>query len=273
VAPGEGVDGGEAEWWLYRCACLSGEVVLTQGSDELVDLAERLAGDFLDRLERGPRAFRVLLREQPRRAGLDEDHVDRVPRRVMEVACDAGALLSGGQAALALGFPLGPEGSLLELGNPRAPLADAVADHPRPTPDEGSVEERDGGELVLGDTDRTGMDHVKAGHDESCQPPRCARPLGAQGEEVEGDGRAERGAGRIAEAVQHRACCGGQREHRQRCTTPGDEGQSGECDKQRAEQVEVARARSGVATGGEQREGGSEHGNGGCRVQHELPTP
>ena len=103
-------------------------------------------------------ALEVLLLEQPRRPGLDEDHVDRVAGGVVQVAGDAGALLGRGEAALALGLPLGAKGSLLELGDPRAPQADAVADHPCPAPDEGAEEERDGRELVLRDTGSAGVD-------------------------------------------------------------------------------------------------------------------
>jgi hypothetical protein len=209
VSLDERLEGGEPERRLHCSACVFSEIVLAQSSDELVDLTERLARHLLDRLERGLRALRVLLIEQPCRARLNEDDVDRVAGRVVEVARDAGAFLRSGEAALALGFTLGATKLLLEVGDPCAPLADSVADHPRPTPDEGAEEEGDGRELVLRDTGGTGVEDEEARHDPARQPPRRSRLLGAQGEEVEGDGRAERGTGWVAKAVQRGARRGG----------------------------------------------------------------
>ena len=230
-------------------------VVVAEGGDELVDLAERLPRDLLDRLQRLAGAIEVvLLLEEPRRPGLDEDHVDRVPGRVVQVARDARALLGGGEAPLALGLALGAEGSLLELGDPGPPLAHAVADHPCPAPDEGAEEERDGRELVFRETGCAGVDRVEPDHDEAGQPPRRARPLGTQGEEEQRHGRTEREAGWVAESVQYGARGGGQGEDGERRPAPSDERQRSERREQHAERIEVARVRLGRAARGEHRE-------------------
>ena len=142
MALGERLEGGEPERRLDPSAGVFAKIVLAEGCDELVDLTERLPRHLLDRLERLARSARGLVPEQPRRPGLDEDHVDRVARRVVQVAGDARALLGRGEPALALGLPLGAEGSLLELRDPLTPQAKAVADHPRPTPDQDAEEER-----------------------------------------------------------------------------------------------------------------------------------
>jgi len=102
----EGLDGGQARRRLHLGAPPTGAV--TQHADEAVDLADRLACHVLDRLQRLAGAPGVLLVEQPRGPGLDEDHVDRVPCRVVEAPRDARALLGHGQAAFALSFLLGP---------------------------------------------------------------------------------------------------------------------------------------------------------------------
>jgi hypothetical protein len=136
MALGERLEGSQAKWRLHLHSCLVGASALAQGSHELVDLAERLAGNFFDRLERDLRALRVLLAQQPGGAGLDEDHVDRVPGRVVEVARDARTFLGRGQAPFALGIPLGTAGSLLELCSAHAAQTDSLADNPRPAPQE-----------------------------------------------------------------------------------------------------------------------------------------
>ena len=144
VACGQGVERGETGGRLHL-ASLDG-AVFPQRANELVDLAHGLAGDLLDRLERDTRPCGVLLLQQAGGAGLDEDHVDRVAGRVVEVAGDAGALLGDREAAFALGVPLRSQRALLQLGDARAALAEPVADHPRAAPNERSGEERDDGE-------------------------------------------------------------------------------------------------------------------------------
>src|SRR5581483_11461944 len=96
--------------------------VLAQRPDEPVDLADRLARDLLDRRQRRPRPLGVALLEQPGGAGLHEDHVDRVRRRVVEVARDPRPLLRGREAALALELSLGLACSLDEVAEPLPPL-------------------------------------------------------------------------------------------------------------------------------------------------------
>ena len=76
---------------------------LAESADDLVHLRGGLAGELLDVLKRPARAPRILVMAQPRRAGLDGNDADRVPSRVVQVARDAGALLSGGEVTLALG--------------------------------------------------------------------------------------------------------------------------------------------------------------------------
>ena len=114
--------------------------LLAERAHELVDLGERLARDLLDRLDRRARARRVLLEQQARGAGLDEDHVHGVAGRVVQVAGDPRPLLGARETPLALGLPLGPTG-LLRLGrDPLAALPQPVAGEPGGAPDERAEE-------------------------------------------------------------------------------------------------------------------------------------
>ena len=63
VALGERLECGETRRRLDRTPV--GGAVLAEDPDELVDLAQRLACDLLDRLERGPRSRWILLLQQP----------------------------------------------------------------------------------------------------------------------------------------------------------------------------------------------------------------
>ena len=197
MALGKRLESGEAERRLDRVpADVVRTPIIAQRSDELVDLAESLACHLLDRLERGclcapgsrlpsslaaPAWTRITLIAWPA-----ESWRSRAIR---------GALLRHSETPLALGVPLGAQRALLELGDPLAPLADTVADHPPPTPDESAEEERYGRELVLGHTDGAGVDDEHRRNHDADQPPRGLRPLGAQGEEEESDRGAERGPG------------------------------------------------------------------------------
>jgi hypothetical protein len=67
---------------------------------------------------------------QPGRAGADGDHADRVTGRVVEITGDPGALLGHGEQALALGLPLGAQGTLPELGELLASQAGSLASEP-----------------------------------------------------------------------------------------------------------------------------------------------
>ena len=168
---------------------------------------------------------RVLRSEQPRRAGLDQDHVDRVAGGVVEVARNARALLRCSETSLALGLPLRAERALLEFGDPLTPLANAVPDDPCATPDEGSEEQRHRRKLAVGGADGAGVNDEHRRDDGAGEPPGTPCLLGAQSEEEDGDRGAERRAGRIVERVQHGARRGGHHEDRERRPAPRDERQ------------------------------------------------
>ena len=137
MALGESLERGEPRGRLD----LALRKVVAECAHELVDLAERVARDLLHRVERGPGAGRIALLEQSGRTGLDEDDVDRVPGRVVQVAGDAHALLRGGEPALALGLSLGVPGALLELGDPLASQPGTVPGEPGGRPHAGAEEE------------------------------------------------------------------------------------------------------------------------------------
>src|SRR4029450_3637419 len=118
------------------------EASVAQRAPEPVDVADGLACDLLDGLDRGAGARRVPVLEQPCGAGLDEDHVERVAGRVVKVAGDPRPLLGGGGARLALGVALGARRALLELASPLATVADPIAGNPRAAPDEQADEQR-----------------------------------------------------------------------------------------------------------------------------------
>src|SRR5919198_1303420 len=85
----ERLERGEPGGRLDRGGASVKRVFLAQHADELVDLADRLPGDVLDRLERGTDGLGVSFLEEPGGAGLDQDHVDRVAGGVVQVACDS----------------------------------------------------------------------------------------------------------------------------------------------------------------------------------------
>ena len=175
--------------------------------------------------------------QQPGGTGLDEDDVDRVAGGVVEVARDAGALLGRGQPALALGVPLGATGALLELGDPRAPLADAVADHPGAAPDDRAEEQRHRREArPRRRQPRQTWTTKRPTTTPPISPSRRPRTLGAQ------SARKKRaivgpsgGPERVADGVERRAGCCRHDEDRKRRAAPGGEGQRGERGEQHAE--------------------------------------
>jgi hypothetical protein len=110
---------------------------VAQRADDLVDLADRLARQLLDRLQRRLRALGI-----PSHAGgtgAQRDHADRVAGGVMEVAGDPGALLGGREATLAFARALRIESALPELRDVRAAQARALAGEPRDGPGEAGV--------------------------------------------------------------------------------------------------------------------------------------
>jgi hypothetical protein len=94
-------------------------VVVAQHADETVDVADGVPGDVLDGLDRLAGAGGVALLQQAGRAGLHQDHGDRVAGRVVQLPRDAGALVSGDQVPLAFGVGLEPAGVRLCLGEPQ----------------------------------------------------------------------------------------------------------------------------------------------------------
>jgi hypothetical protein len=116
------------------------------------------------------------------------------------------------------------------------------------------------------------VDDDHPGDEGDGQEPRPPRRRRADGEEEQGNGRAERRAGRVTEAVERRARCGRQDEDRKRRPAPGDERQAGERGQHDPERVETARACSLMAATDEERERGGEHGHGDPDVERELGT-
>ena len=221
---------------------------------------ERLACDFLDRLQRGSRSRRILLLQQTCGPGLDEDHVDRVAGGVVEVAGDAGALLRGCQTPLALGFPLGPQRAIHQLGQARAALADPVADHPRAAPDERAGEERHDRKLILRQSGSGDVEGEDARDDGDGQLRASARGSRVEPEKEESDSRSERRPRGIVERGQGDACRRGEREHGERRAAAGEKRERAQRGQGDAERVEAASVRLRVAAaGGEQQERESEH--------------
>ena len=75
-------------------------------------------------------------------------------RGVVQVAGDAGAFLRGGEAAFALGFALGAQRALLQLGHAFVPQPCAVADEPRAAPDDDAERHRCGEQVAALEPDR-----------------------------------------------------------------------------------------------------------------------
>jgi hypothetical protein len=113
---------------------------LAERADHVVDLLDRLPCHLLDRLQGEERAVGVLVVPQPGCAGADGDHADRVAGGVVEIAGDPGALLGGGEQALALHLPLGAQGAFSELGQLLAPQARSLASEPGDGPRETGME-------------------------------------------------------------------------------------------------------------------------------------
>jgi hypothetical protein len=196
VALGKGVERGETGRRLHPV----GGTVFAQRPDELVDFADRVACDRLDRLERFTRAPRVVLLQKPSGAGLDEDDVDRMACGVVQIAGDAGALLGGRQAALAFGLALGPPRAFHNLREPLSPQSRPVAGEPGGQPD-GRAEQQLGREAIA-DHVRPDQDDEAAGKDD--RPGAWVRLVTVLGCRVEGDRKADRWTEAVSEAVEGR---------------------------------------------------------------------
>ncbi len=177
--------------------------VLAQRADELVDLADRLARHLLDRLERRACRSRIALLKQSRGARLNEDDVDRVAGRVVQVASDPRSLLGGGQLPFALTLALRTPRTLLHPSQPLSALSHLVAGDPRASPDDNCEQERRKREASLGDAGGAEMDCEQADDDGCCRADVRARLILRRDEE-ECDRRAERRAERVVQAVQER---------------------------------------------------------------------
>ncbi len=258
MAFGERLEGGEPRRRFDLTPV--GGAVLAENAHELVDLPERLACDFLDRLQRGSRSRWILLLQQACSPGLDEDHVDRVAGGVVEVTGDAGAFLRGCQASLALGLALGPQCPVHELGQARAALTDPVADDPRAAPDKRAGEERYDWKLVLGQSGSGDVEGEEPRDDGDGQLRTSACGRWVEAEKEESDGWPERRPRRIVEPGQGDACRRGDREHGEGRSPAGEERERAERGQGDAERVEAACVQLRVtATGGEHQEREDEH--------------
>ena len=150
--------------------------------------------------ERLARLVGIALGLEPAHAGMDEDHVDRVPCRVVEVAGDATALLGRGQAALALSLALGAQRALLELGDALAPEPGPIAGQPRAAPD-GDPEQ----DLRAEDAAGHNMHAEHRGHYAQGQARALARSVAGERQQVDGDGRPDRRPGRVGDGVEQEA--------------------------------------------------------------------
>lgn len=90
---------------------LARRALVAQRADDLIDLGHGVSRQVLDPLQGRSSATGILVVAQPRGAGPQGDDVDRVARGVVEITGDAGALLGGSEATLALGLALGTHGA------------------------------------------------------------------------------------------------------------------------------------------------------------------
>ena len=197
--------------------------------------------------------------------GLDEDDVDRVTGRVVQVARDPRPLLGGREPALALGVPLRPLGAGDELGDPLAPQADAVAEHPGAAPDDDAEEERHGREGIFRVADRADVHHEESRDRRGCHPGARAGSLRRQREEEERGGRAEGRPADIAHTVEHRARGGGGDEDREGRAPPTEERERRSSGQHDPEQVDVAHIRVVVRAARRHQRQGQRKGGGGDR--------
>ena len=203
------------------------------------------------------RARRVVLRAQAPESGVHEDHVDRVARGVVQVAGDPGAFLGRGEAALAFGFPFGPQRALLQLGHPLAPEPCAVAGKPGPAPHDDAERDRRAREVAVLESHRGDVRGQQCDGERERDPQLGARCVGAGGQEVQRDGRPERRAGGFGDDAQRDAGDTREDEHAQRGRAPRDERQ-----RRQRRQQHGGRSEAVVFAGGQQHERQREHGDG-----------
>ena len=171
----------------------------------------------------------------------------------MEVAGDPDALFCGCEAPFARCRPLGPQRSLLQLGDPLAAKAGAVTGEPCGAPDERAGEERYDWKLVLGQSGSGDVEGEEPRDDGDGQLRASAGGRWVEAEKEESDGRPERRPRRIVERGQGDARRRGEREHGERRSPAGEERERAERGQGDAERVEAASVRLRVAAaGGEQ---------------------
>ena len=199
VALDQGREAGQAERGLDVPAVLRRQVALAKGADELVDLGQGLPRDLLDRLERRPRALRVALAEQPGRPCLDEDDVDRVTGRVVQVARDSRPLLGRRQPALASASRSARSARATSSACRRAAGAPVADDRRRPRRGRRTGAARSG--RLVRDRGRADVDGEQAEHDGRGPPEPLAGALVRRG----GERRRVRRSGRTAVQPRSRA--------------------------------------------------------------------
>ena len=181
----------------------------------------------------------VALLQQTRGAGLDEDDVDRVRGRVVQVAGDPRPLLGRGEPALALRVALGAR-VRSTVGEPPPPLAHLVADDPRAAPDDDPEQDRRWSGSAWS---RERASRRRGSRTCRARRPRSARMRASRalvgGDEEERDRRPERRPERVAEPVQRRARGGRQGEDAERRAAAGEQREAGERRERDAERVEL----------------------------------
>ena len=84
---------------------------------------------------------RAVARRDALRAGLNDDHPERVRDDVMELACDPCALLGDGELRPLLALELELTRALLKLGGEHVSRSDDATDDPEPGEDDGNEDE------------------------------------------------------------------------------------------------------------------------------------
>ena len=214
-------------------------LVVPQRADQLVDLAQGLSGEGLDRCECCARTSRILLGEEPCGAGVHEDHVDRVPRGVVEVPCDPGSFLGGREASLAQSLAFRLTSALLEVRNAFSSQSDAVTEHPGAAPDQCSEEGRDDRELIAAIAGRDDVGDEEERDDDRCQPAAVPGSIAVQAHEEERDRRTDWRPGLVLEHVDRSARRGCRRECCERRGPARKEWQRGKPRENHTERIEA----------------------------------